>query len=184
MPDINVSNETFERFKNLATPFEDTPESLLIKLMNKFEGNQFQEHHSENPKNKEIISLSPNDLSKLRHTKLLAAKFGDIKPNKCYWNSIAQLALTKVLDKTGGDVYELQRVSGANVTPGRKIDEGYTFIASHNFSCQGVNAINAAGIVIRCAEFLECDVYLEFAWHIKDEAHKPGKRASIQYPIT
>lgn len=131
--------------------------------------------------NRKIQSYSSEIIPKLRFAKLLDASFDNTKPEKNNWNEIVKLALIKVMDICN-NVNELKRISGANVVATSKEDSGYKFIQTHNFSYQGVNSINAAEIVQRCASYLECNASLEFEWRFKEGAFNPGERTLLIIP--
>ncbi|MCY4184626.1 MAG: hypothetical protein OXD45_04835 [Rhodobacteraceae bacterium] len=109
----------------------------------------------------EIIVISPNDVSKLFHTRLKNARFGELRPTKSNWKSIQILALTSVLDACK-DIEELCRISRANIVRGHKRNKGFFYIQSHNISCQGESEPKIASIVELCSQFLWYEVYLEF----------------------
>ena len=87
-------------------------------------------------------------------------------------------ALVSAVDSCGS-VEEPLRISGANVAQGKKETDGYKYLPSHDFSYQGVSAGSAVDILVRCAKALDFKVNIEFEWHDKNEAYRPGERAVL-----
>ena len=124
------------------------------------------------------IEISANDISKLFFTRLIRAKFGDLRPAKLNWKNIQILALTSVLDDCQ-DLDKLRTISRASIVKDSKMDMGYFYIQSHHFSCQNESAPKIAKILERCAKYLGYEVYLEFEWKNDPKASFPGKRGSL-----
>ena len=180
---LEVTPDTYQRLVNLITSFKDTPESVLIKLLDHYEKQHYPKIKSDNPttNKKPIENYGPEIIPKLRFAKLLDAKFNETEPDKINWNVLVQLALVNVMNECK-EVNELRRISNANVVNFQKEDEGYKYVTSHMFSFQGVNAVNAAEIVRRCADFLGCAAYFEFQWRENTQAYDPGARGKVIIP--
>lgn len=183
MKNILITEKTFHRLEKMITSFNDSPETVITRLLDQYDKSNKKLSEFDIPEvtNRKIQSYTSEIIPKLRFAKLLDASFDDTKPEKNNWNEIVKLALIKVLE-TCNSVNELKRISGANVVAGSKGDTGYKFIQTHNFSYQGVNSINAAEIVQRCASYLECNACLEFEWRFKEGAFNPGERALLIIP--
>jgi len=80
MPSIQISKRTYTRLQNQAQPFDDTPDSVIGRLLDRFEN----DHGSEAP-------------SAERDRERARAQVGTILPEKEYWIPILQ-----VLDDRGG----------------------------------------------------------------------------------
>ena len=183
MKNISITDTTFHRLEKMITSFNDTPETVINKLLEHYEKSKVGDTEVVVPEatNRKIQSYTSEIIPNLRFAKLLDAGFDDTRPDKIKWNEMLKLALIKVMESCK-DINELRRISGAKVVKERKEDTGYKFIETHNFSYQGVNSINAAAIVNRCANFLGCEAYFEFEWRYNEGAYKPGERALLKIP--
>jgi hypothetical protein len=180
MPTIEISDTDFQRLQKIAVPLIDTPKTVLTKLLDSYEkanGAQVPNGPARAPV--AVEQFGPGNIPPLTHTKLMAAQFDNAAPEKTSWDSLVQLALTRVMEKCK-DARELQRLSGANLVGGEKHDDGYKHLASHGFSYQGVSAEDAAKIVVRCAKALGRSAFFEFEWRDKEGAFKPGQRAIVK----
>ncbi|MXZ49814.1 MAG: hypothetical protein F4Z09_03295 [Rhodobacteraceae bacterium] len=177
---LEITENTYQRLE-MKAKFNETAESVILRLLDQSEignyGNMEQMNQEEITD--KIRRYGVEMIPELKFTKLLDASFGDKKPEKINWNELLKLALTEVM-KTCKHIEDLIRISGAKVVAGRKENEGYKFIPTHRFSFQGVNAVNAAGIIYRCANYLGYDAYFEFEWRQNKAAYKPGERASLK----
>jgi len=182
MPIIEISETDFQRLQKIAVPLIDTPKTVLTKLLDSYEkANSAQLPKTPNGRARAPVAVEefgPSNIPPLTHAKLMAAQFGKFVPEKTSWDSLVQLALTRVMEKCK-DARELQRLSGANLVGGEKHDEGYKHLGSQGFSYQGVSAEDAAKIVVRCAKALGCAAFFEFEWRDKEGAFKPGQRAIV-----
>jgi hypothetical protein len=187
MPTIEISDADFRRLQEIAEPLVDSPADVCRRLLDLW----FQQQEA--PASaltvadaSEIHVYRESDLPALAkkkallHTKLLAGRFGDRKPEKQNWDALVRLALVAVIDEHK-TVEDLRRLSGANVVSGRKTDEGYKPVQQYGFSYQGVSAPDAVEIILRCARSLKQSVYVEFEWRNKAAAYRPGERAAIRF---
>lgn len=186
MPTIEIPDADFRRLQQIAEPFVDSPADVCRRLLDFW----FEQHKAlASPTNTaqapEIHIYRDADLPALTkkkallHTKLLAGRFGEKRPDKQNWDAIVRLALLTVVEQHQS-IDELRRLSGANVVSGAKTDEGYKPVEGYGFSYQGVSAQDAVDIVVRCARALKQPVYMEFAWRDKAAAYRPGERAAIR----
>ena len=178
MPSIELTRETFAQLESLARPFVDTPETVIKRLIAGRSDVRAVSDSGESDTSGAAIEFSPENIPPLKHAKYLSGSFDGALPDKQNWNSLLRLALIKIMASCS-DVDDLRRISGTNVCGGRKQDDGYTYVQSHTFSYQGLNAANVANTVIRCAKYLGCSARFEFEWLNKDGAHKPGKRGRV-----
>lgn len=178
MKKIEVSQETYTRFQSLAEPLIDTPETLLVRLLDHYEKTVPMDASPHPETNRPIVPYG-DEIPPLKHAKLLYARFGNkTLDTKMRWNSFLALALSEVMARCNS-ISDLHRISTVNVCPNRKEDEGYKYLKEHNFSYQGVDASNAAESVKRCARHLGREAYFEFEWRNKRGAFKPGRRGSV-----
>ncbi len=187
MPTIEISESDFRRLQQIAEPLVDAPADVCRRLLDLW----FQQQQTLQPpeattqasgihvyRESDIPALTKKKA--LLHTKLLDGRFGSKKPDKQNWDAMVRLALLTVIGRHK-TVDELRRLSGANVVPGVKTDEGYKHVRGDDFSYQGVSAPDAVDIILRCARALQQPAYLEFEWRDKAAAYRPGERAAIRF---
>lgn len=178
MPTIEISQKDFVRLQSLATPFVDTPATVISRLLDAIDTGGEKPRSASNNPSAIGNSYYGRDLPPLRHTKFLSGIFDGQKPEKSQWNSLVEVALTKAFSKTN-DPKKVHAWSGANVYSGKKIDQGYAHVPEHEFSYQRVSAEDAAKILVRLAEFLKVDLEIQFEWRDKEDAFKPLERGRI-----
>lgn len=174
MPQIEISDADYARLKALAEPFVDTPATVIGRLLDWYRDDLREPLGAQ----EKSLPMMLTEVPPLTHTKLLSSTLEGRAPQKNAWDSLLVAALNAALEKLG-DVDDLKRVSGANITIGRKETDGYKFVNSLGYSYQGVSAEDSIKIVRRiCRHFnWRCDI--DFEWRQKDDAFLPGKRAHL-----
>lgn len=180
MPTIEISQKDFARLQALATPFIDTPATVISRLLDGVADNVAGTPASST----RAGSLAGNfyygkDLPPLRHTKFLSGEFDGEMPKKNQWNSMVEVGLIKAFAASGGDPRKIHAWCGANLVAGRKEEEGYAYLPDHGFSYQRVSAEDAGKILVRLAEFLRADLEIDFEWRDKEGAFRPMERGRI-----
>ena len=177
MRQIDVEERDWVRLQGYAKPFEDTPASVVSRVLDFYERNH--EERSRDAWNEAwVADYGPHSLPPLRHAKVLSADVQGQTPDKRTWDAILRHVLLRVCADVGS-VERLRTISGANVEEGLKTDDGYKHIAEENFSYQGVSADDAVKIINRSASYLNVPVRVEVEWRHKDGAYRPGERARI-----
>ena len=180
MPTIETTDADFERLQKIAVPLVDTPASVITKLLDAFEGlGGATSPKPRTPEHSGVKEYGSGKIPPLVHSKLMDARFNGTAPEKINWDSLVRFALTTGMAqcKTAKD---LHRLSGANVVQGKKESDGYKFVPSHDFSYQGVSAVDSGKIVVRCAKGLGLSAFFEFEWRDKEAAYRPGERGIVR----
>ncbi len=176
---IEIDQADFMRLQKIAVPLVDTPATAFSRVLDYYEeGNRAPSVAAASNVEDSIMTFGIEDIPPMTHTKLLNGRFNDRIPEKINWDGLVRLALVSTIDSSGSSK-DLHRLSGANVVYGGKNTEGYKYVPSHDFSYQGVSAVGAVEIVVRCAKALGCSGHIEFEWRNKPNAHHPGKRAVL-----
>jgi hypothetical protein len=179
VPQIEVQSSTFQRLQRLAEPFIDTPESVILRALDKLEGGT-----TSNPpalrNGKVDLVIDPRSIPNLTHTKLLSADLDGKDLSGTNWNSLLDEVL-RVATRAGLKSSDIQRISGVNVKQGRKTDEGYGFLEDVDLSVQGQDANAACRGIFAIARHLKIGITIEFRWREKDGSAHPGKIAKISY---
>ncbi|MCK0167453.1 hypothetical protein MWU52_07835 [Jannaschia sp. S6380] len=175
MKAIEVQDRDFARLQALAVPLEDTAASVVTRLLDRFEAST----EAADSGAIESVVYGPTDIPPMRHTKLLDGSIENRTPEKMTWDAMIRLAFHAVLERDPS-IDNLRKTSGANVVSGRKETEGYKYDQKFDFSYQGVSAEDAVKILVRCVKQLQTIGSIEFEWRQKEDAHKPGQRASLR----
>lgn len=179
MRKIDVESSDFDRISKLAQLFDVSPALIISKLLNYYEkSNTLEKSSARNSEQPLIRAFTADRLPPLVHTKLLSGVFSGKGSENDKWDSLLKLTLGTVYEITK-NIPELKRISGANVVPGDKSDEGYKPFGKHPFSYQGQSATDVAQCVVRSAKALGCSASFEFEWRRKDAAAFPGERGRV-----
>lgn len=182
MPVIELSEGTFRRLQTLAVPFVDTPESVILKLLDRGAGESLPaiptngQMRSGDRSNARI--LNPTASGDLRHTKVLEARFAGRLADK--WNELLVIAHEEALAKLGS-FDAVRRVTHSQIAPGNRDDSGYHYQQSLGFSIQYVDSNNAWRSALHLARHLHAPVEVFFAWREKDGAAYPGEFGLLKW---
>lgn len=179
-PNIEISDTDFERLQQLATPFVDTPASVISRLLD--------EHLLKDEKQKQTPqtnrpSYHSENLPSLRHTKVISGKLNGKRPKKNQWNSLVELALQEANSMGKIDLDSLNVLKSKcnlNVVKGNKTDQGYAYISDIDISYQRVSAEHAGNVLTMFANWLNSQLEIEFEWRQNEDAFRPGERAIIR----
>jgi hypothetical protein len=175
---VEVQETTFERLKLLAEPFVDTPDTVISRALDAYEGAKKNGRHPPTTSSNRLV-VDPKNLPRLTHTKLITAKLGTKDYPRANWNSMLD-EMMRVAGKQGLRAQQIQGLTGVNVKSGKKTDEGYTYLDDVNLSVQGQDANAACRGIVAIARNLKMPVHLEFMWRDKDGAAHPGKMATLE----
>jgi hypothetical protein len=173
---IEISNSTFMRLQRLASPLEDTPDSVIVRLIDYCEGANFNPAiaytaYSQNP----TKTFDCGNAPKLTHTKVVNAKInGRTLGNKSNWNNLLSESVIFAAGycKTEED---LRRAIIVNFVKGRRVDKGYRFLPKVDISIQGQSAGDAWKAIWHIVKRFDVPVEVDFVWHNKPEAAHPGE---------
>jgi len=182
-PAITLSDETFSMLQALATPFVDTPESVISALA---EGELARRRNPDNGgsngrlRSGQIFRLNPDVPEDLTHTRVLSALVDGHPIHRPKWNGI--MDYFHILGrKTLGSFEALRRASGANLHEGRYEENGYRYLPEADLSIQGVDANLAWDHSLRLARVLKVPMQLRVEWRKKEGAAHPGEVAEIEW---
>jgi hypothetical protein len=183
MPSIAISDELFARLQRYATPFVDTPETVILRALEALErpngrapaepavsdanGNPLQEFKATSPPN-------------LTFTKVVSALWNGKAVKPANWNRLLDAAITYAAAQIG-DFNKLRRIVAINIVSGQKIDEGYHFLEDAGLSVQGQDANGAWRSVMFIAQNLKASVEVSFIWRNKEGAEHAGKTGSMHF---
>jgi len=169
MPVIRISDTTYRLLQKHAVAFEDSQDSVVMRMA------EFYDQHHKQSTDIEAVPTNNNERTPdLRFTKVLDARFGNWSVNN--WNNLLKEALIQAW-KQARDFDALQRMTSANITPGKRSDCGYKHIPEIDIdiSYQGVDAASAWELSKEIAQQLQVPLEVTFMWRNKKGAARPGE---------
>ena len=179
---IDVSQETYDRLQQRAVAFEDTPESVIVKLLDESEaqghaptGRPRGKADGEDDPEIDIAVDDPFNPPSLKHTKVLRAEVDGRDVVKANWTRVRQTVVTRAVHQEGYNLRRLLQVCPINAVDTPKNDEGYTCYGDLGVSIQGQDANHAWRATAALARALGVHVRVWFLWRTKPAAEHPGK---------
>ena len=194
---IEVSQETYDRLQQRAVAFEDTPDSVVVKLLDESDARvdgapAASDGTPGNDRGAWTVSGSPGEnldvdivvddpfsLRRLKHTKVLRAEVGGRVVAKANWTVVRQAVVAIALGQAGYTLRSLLEVCPMNAVERVKNDEGYTHYEDLGVSIQGQDANHAWEAAAAAARALGVTVKVWFQWRSKTDAAFPGKRGLV-----
>ena len=179
MPDISLSQATYERLQRHAKPFVDTPEAVIQRALDALEQRSTESMPEDISDGSLERQIDARDLPRLTHTKLIDATIDEDRLAKPNWNSLLDEVLRQAMKRVSS-FDELHRICPVNMIEGRKEDEGYGYLPDIDVSVQGQDANGACRAVVTAAQALGINLDIGFMWRLKESAAYPGERGRIR----
>jgi hypothetical protein len=182
MPSIAISDELFARLQSHATPFVDTPETVILRALEALERRNGRPPEPAVPDARgsplpEFEAMHPPNLT---FTKVVSALLNGEPVKPANWNRLLDAAITYAAAQIG-DFNKLRRIVAINIASGQKTDEGYHFLEDAGLSVQGQDANGAWRSIMFIAQNLKASVEVSFIWRNKEGAEHPGKAGSMRF---
>ncbi|MEH2446177.1 MAG: hypothetical protein V7K18_10430 [Nostoc sp.] len=175
MPVIRIPDLIYKRLQAIAVPFEDTPISVIEKLLNEYEARHQPQQVSE-IENYRV--LEPDTVNNLHHTRVLRAVMGGGEIHQPNWNKIVDQA-HKLAILQGLSVEDLIKLTLAHVVKGEKINFGFHYLPEVNISVQGVDSNLAWRNTLHLMKNLKMPIEIYFEWRNKEGAVYPGEKGKL-----
>ena len=190
MPNLELKQETYDRLIAHVIPFKDSPDSLLMRILDRYEEVQidplggpktetdFEEEIGPFIDQTDVKVYSPDNLPPLKFARLLTATFAGrtlIKPN---WNQLMIHAVLLVWQRER-DLDRVRIISRAKVVRYEENDRFHTYLEQCDCGIRYETAPRAAMITVNCARHLDCEAHFEFQWENNSSAFKPGHRGQV-----
>jgi hypothetical protein len=182
MPSITISDQVFARLQNHATPFVDTPETVIVKALDALDStpNGQPDPVVLDAKGRPLPEFEALYPPNLTFTKVVSASLNGQAIKPANWNRLLDAVITYAAQKTG-DFNKLRKIVAINIVSGEKTDEGYHFLPDVALSVQGQDANGAWRTVMFIAQNLKASVEVSFIWRNKEGAENPGKTGSMRF---
>ncbi len=175
MPVISIPDPLYERLQAIAIPFEDTPITVIERLLDEYEARSQIQQISKTVNYKVINLDTPTDL---QHTKIIQATIDNQEIRQPNWNKIVHV-VHKLAVRQGMLVDELIERTLSHVVKGEKSDCGFKYIREAHISVQGVDANLAWRNILHLVEELKVKIEIYFEWRNKEEAAFPGEKGLL-----
>ncbi|MBG1259328.1 T4SS efffector SepA family protein [Nostoc commune] len=175
MPVIRIPDPIYKRLQAIATPFEDTPITVIEKLLNDYE-ERYQPQQPSETENYRVIE--PDIVSNLQHTRVLRTIMGDEEIHQPNWNKIVDAA-HEIAIRQGLSVDDLMKLTLAHVVKGEKINSGFHYLPEVNISIQGVDSNLAWRNTLHLMKNLKMPIEIHFEWRDKEGAAHPGEKGKL-----
>jgi len=181
---IEIPEPLLKRLQQHATPFVDTPVSVIERWADFYEQQNQQtlglkaDSKAANSKHtpveipQGISQFDPKRPPTLLHTRVRGEFAGTPFSN---WNDLLRIAHIRAF-KEARSFEELRKMTRAQIRKGPYSDEGYRFVPEVGISIQGVDAGHAWEYALRLAIQLKVTVNAEIEWRHNDKAAHPGER--------
>jgi len=183
MQQIDISDSDYKYLQSLAVPFEDTPATILSKVLEKYKEMDC-ELEVETPQTR--MSLHENSIFSMKNlpnvsfTKIRSASISGIKCKTLNWNNILEEMIEKALHVN--DFESVRKKLSLQMKKGKFTESGYRFIESLDISFQGVDAQRACKNISELAAHLGLTVEITLLWDDKPKAQFPGEEGTLRFP--
>lgn len=169
MMQITVENEVFERLKGLAEPFVDTPETVIVRLLDAYTAS-YEVAADEGYK-----TFDPHAPPNLGFTTVISATINGkmLKRADTYWNNILVI-MVKHLAAKGLKPEDIAACISSNTKIGEVKNNGYKFIPEAGISLQGLDANTAWRTIATLAAVDGQSVDVKFRWQHKEGLEHAG----------
>jgi hypothetical protein len=179
-PMIRISDETYRRLQNpsIAKPFDDTPGTVIDKLLDFFEKQHGIASAAPSAPNgtpptasSSATTYDPDRPPDLTNTKIIAAEFAGQRfyPRALFgmkgltWNGLVKVANRYAFDQVKA-FDKFRDLTRSNVENGRSTDRGFHYFQEIDISIQYVDAEHAWTNILHLARQLNVPVNIEFEW--------------------
>lgn len=172
---IELSDSTFSRLQAHAVPLVDSPETMILRLLDAYEGKREEGEEAQQSGPRDVRDFDPFNPPDLTHTKVLTAMFAGsvVEPAETHWNGLMNAAVRFAFTKAQGRE-ALAKLILINFAIGKKEDEGYRLLEGTGLSVQGQDANSAWRAVAHIARRLGPSVNVIFVWRHNERAAFPG----------
>lgn len=188
---IPISDALFQRLQKHAVPFEDTPATVIERMVDFYEEHNIPQGKSAKPATgsdeppsvavrEEIRKFDPRRPPDLCHTRV-RGEFAGTGYSK--WTDLMRIAHIKAY-KTAGSFEALREVTRAQIRNGSQNDNGFKPIPEIGLSLQGVDANHAWSHSLRLAQHLNVPLRALVEWQNKDNAAFPGEEGLLAWSPT
>jgi hypothetical protein len=186
--EIVIPLSLFERLQKHAVPFEDTPATVIERMLDFFE-----EHNSSRGNGTtaaaendqlppvavpgEVREFDPRRPPDLTHTRVRGQFAGT---SFSQWTDLLRISHIEAY-RAAGSFEALREITRARIRNGSHSDSGFKPIPEIGLSIQGVDANHAWSRALRLAEYLRVPLKALVEWRVSDNAAFPGETGLLAW---
>lgn len=183
MPTLEISEHNLQRLQALATPFVDTPDMVIERLLDAYEDSASSSVPRENKLQFEGLKLDPDSPDDLSFTRIRSASFAGKEISRPNWNKLVRIAHQEAKARLGS-FRELAAITIANIEEGQLDEYGFHYVPEADISVQGLAANVAWQCSLKLARHIGVPVRVVVEWQNKEEAAHPGRRGLLPWKPT
>jgi hypothetical protein len=176
-PVVRITDSIYKRLQDLATPFSDTPASVIERLLDAHDGGS--ETGTESSFGEKVHELDPDAAGDLRFTRVLRAHLDRQEIRRPKWNLISEAAHIMAIKRSSREI--VAEVTPANIVSGSVRGRGFKYLAEADVSIQGQSATDSWESALAMARHLGSQIDVLFEWHKKKKAAHPGERGRLSW---
>jgi len=176
MPVIRIPDPTYQRLQAIAIPFEDTPITVIERLLSEYEARQNPQKSADSENYRVLDAETPSNL--LTHTRVIRSVIASNEIRRPTWKKIVNEAHILAF-KQGLSLEALIQLSLSNIVKGEKNDIGFYYLPEINISVQGVDSNLAWRNTLHLVKNLKISVEIYFEWRIKEGSAYPGEKGKL-----
>jgi hypothetical protein len=175
MPVVRIPDPIYKRLQAIAVPFEDTPITVIERLLSEYEARHKPEEITES---ENYRVLDPDAPPNLHHSRVVRAVIGDSEIRQPNWNKIVDKAHLLAIGQ-GISPEALIKLTLSHVVQGENNTSGFHYLPQVNISVQGVDANLAWRNILHLAKNLKVPIEIYFHWRDKEESAYPGEKGKL-----
>jgi hypothetical protein len=176
VPSVELSSQTFARLQTHAVPLVDNIETVITRLIDFYEARDgVPPAAGLDGADGKVRKFNPLSPPVLTHTKVLTVEFCGkaLEHSQANWNGLLNAAVREAKGRAKSAA-EFKQLVLIPFTDGKKVDEGYRFLAELGISIQGQDANGAWKAACYIAQKLALPLAVTFVWREKEGAAFPG----------
>lgn len=184
MPTIEISTDTMQRLQSIATPFTDTPDTVIQRLLSTSAAAAVAAPAISVPTapgapikdDGRTMLFDWQNPPQLAHTTVVQVTLNGeaFAKGDCYWNTI-MVRVIKAAFGHGLDANQIVSKLFVNAAIGQKTDNGYKFLPDIGISVQGQDSNGGFRQSFDLAHKMGFKLEVHFRWQNKAEAAFPNK---------
>lgn len=176
MPNINISQQTYDALKSLAEPFVDhEPEDVIKRLIAQAQHINTTPHVAVDPD--EAKSFQPDKAPNLAFTRLKSFTLNGeqlVDKANLWWNPVLFALIAKAAKVLDSEA--LRKNLTVNWVEGQgQQEKGYKFLPDVGISVQGGDSNNVWRAIYHLSRAIGAEVDVEFFWEDKPKAAHPNQ---------
>ena len=161
MISIQIEETTHRRLQSNAVPLEDSHDTVINRALDALETKEVPT--DKKGMDQSIITLDPNHLPNLSHTKIRSASVDGMIVKHPHWYEIHNM-LIRIAMQRGKLLSWLRQECCARIIEGDTKEHNYNYLDGYDISVQETSARRSCQTVVNIASALSIPVKMELTW--------------------